>query len=250
MSSSCCPYRNRVHGIMSSSDPNPAPQPAGVPSAPVLTAWPTSAQLAAAFLLGVVTTLLAVYAYSSSRTSTRPSDLQRGSENAYRVDLNHAERAELMQLPGVGDALADRVLEHRRQHGPFRNVDDLRTVSGMGPATLERLRPHIQVTADDPEAEEMPAPNLSPSPTRSTGKKESSLKEPIDINRATLDDLQRLPGIGPKMAQRILDERQKKPFEKIEDLRRVSGIGPKTLEKLRPCVKVGTPSNPRVAASD
>jgi competence protein ComEA len=60
----------------------------------------------------------------------------------------------------------------------------------------------------------------------------------MDINEASLQELQRLPGIGPKLAQRIVDERQKAPFKSVEDLRRVSGIGAKTLERLRPHVTV------------
>jgi competence protein ComEA len=53
--------------------------------------------------------------------------------------------------------------------------------------------------------------------------------------------LQKLPGIGPRLAQRILDERAKSVFKSVDDLRRVSGIGPKTLEKLRAYVTVGEP---------
>lgn len=71
------------------------------------------------------------------------------------------------------------------------------------------------------------------------GKKEMALEGPIDINRATAADLQRLPGIGPKLSQRIVDERQKGPFKSVAELRRVPGIGPKILEKLRPHVTVG-----------
>jgi competence protein ComEA len=61
---------------------------------------------------------------------------------------------------------------------------------------------------------------------------------PIDLNRAGPGELRQLPGVGPKLAQRIADERDKRPFESIEDLRRVSGIGPKTLEKIRPFVVI------------
>jgi competence protein ComEA len=71
-----------------------------------------------------------------------------------------------------------------------------------------------------------------------TSKKVDSLREPIDVNRAAVEELQKLPGVGPKLAQRIADERMKKPFAAVDDLRRVSGIGPKTLEKLRPFIRV------------
>jgi competence protein ComEA len=62
------------------------------------------------------------------------------------------------------------------------------------------------------------------------------LTSPIDINHADQAELQKLPGIGPKLSQRILDERAKGPFKSIDELRRVPGIGPKTLEKVRPFV--------------
>lgn len=55
----------------------------------------------------------------------------------------------------------------------------------------------------------------------------------LDPNRASLADLQTLPGIGPAMARRIADERSVAPFREAEDLLRVKGIGPAKLEKLR-----------------
>lgn len=58
----------------------------------------------------------------------------------------------------------------------------------------------------------------------------------VDINRATVDDLVALPGIGPALAARIVDARGKQMFARIEDLVRVRGIGPATLERLRPLV--------------
>ena len=86
-------------------------------------------------------------------------------------------------------------------------------------------------------------------PAKPGGSKIEKLRDPVDVNHASAEGLQRLPGIGPKLAQRILDERGKKPFRTVDDLRRVSGIGPRILERLRPFVVV-TPVEDRLAASD
>ena len=61
----------------------------------------------------------------------------------------------------------------------------------------------------------------------------------VNINRATLEELQALPGIGPAMAQRIVEYRKKNPpFRKVEDLLIIRGISRSKLEKLRDRVKV------------
>lgn len=56
------------------------------------------------------------------------------------VDVNRASAAELETLPGIGPALARRIMESRAEAGPFRSADDLLRVRGIGPATLERIR--------------------------------------------------------------------------------------------------------------
>ncbi len=60
------------------------------------------------------------------------------------VDVNRADTLALQALPGVGPALARRILE-ARSRAPFRTVDDLLLVRGIGPATLARLRPLVTV---------------------------------------------------------------------------------------------------------
>ena len=62
------------------------------------------------------------------------------------MDLNTATAAELEALPGVGPALAARIVAHRSRHGRFRSVDALEGVPGIGAATLERIRPHARAT--------------------------------------------------------------------------------------------------------
>ncbi|HEY2956233.1 MAG TPA: helix-hairpin-helix domain-containing protein [Candidatus Eisenbacteria bacterium] len=66
------------------------------------------------------------------------------------LDLNRAGADELDALPGIGPVLARRILEHRRRNGPFRRIEELRAVRGVGPRLLARLRPRVSVGA--PEA--------------------------------------------------------------------------------------------------
>lgn len=60
------------------------------------------------------------------------------------VHVNRAAAAELQRLPGVGPVLAGRILEHRRTHGPFRDLADLRRVKGIGARTAARLSGRIR----------------------------------------------------------------------------------------------------------
>jgi competence protein ComEA len=61
----------------------------------------------------------------------------------FQVDVNRAGWPELIQLPGIGPTLAQRLIDEREQNGQFRDVDDLTRVNGLGPRTLERVRPYI-----------------------------------------------------------------------------------------------------------
>lgn len=59
------------------------------------------------------------------------------------VDVNRAPAGELDSLPGIGASTAERIVEHRRDRGPFLRVDDLLEVKGVGPAKLATLAPLI-----------------------------------------------------------------------------------------------------------
>ena len=61
------------------------------------------------------------------------------------TNLNSAGLEELMALPGIGEVRAGAIIEYREQHGPFRSVDELVDVSGIGWATVDRIRPLVTV---------------------------------------------------------------------------------------------------------
>jgi len=74
------------------------------------------------------------------------------------------------------------------------------------------------------------------------GKAHRSSRKPmltglVNPNKASLEALQALPGVGEKMAARIVEERGNGPFKDLEDLQRVKGIGPKKAEKMRPWLR-------------
>lgn len=62
-----------------------------------------------------------------------------------RINVNTASQAELELLPGIGPALATRIIEHRTANGRFKTVDSLDAVKGIGPKMLEKLRPLVSV---------------------------------------------------------------------------------------------------------
>jgi len=66
---------------------------------------------------------------------------------AFEVDLNAATWPELAQLPDVGEVLAKRIVESRETEGPFLDHDGLRRVRGIGPKTLNRIRPYLRPMA-------------------------------------------------------------------------------------------------------
>jgi competence protein ComEA len=220
---------------------SPPPSISASPPAAIPTSWPRSAQLSLAFLLGAGTALLLVYTLNSSHWTTQPAVREQGVAVGYRVDLNRADHAELLQLPGVGEPTAKRIEDYRHVHGPFQSVDDLSNVNRMGPAALRRLRPWVTV---DNEPDARPARNAAPAKAKRPrgGNKAALLKERVNINRASLTELQRVPWIGPTTAQRIIEERQKRPFRSVDELRRVKGVGVKKLEYMRPYVTVGDDS--------
>jgi competence protein ComEA len=90
-----------------------------------------------------------------------------------------------------------------------------------------------------PAAAQQPSPAKAAKPAAGAAKPAETTTAPVNINTATLAQLESLPGVGTKAAERILEYRQKNGnFKKIEDLMNVQGIGEKSFLKLKPLLTV------------
>lgn len=68
-----------------------------------------------------------------------------GSQKESKVNINKADETELQNLPGVGPAKAAAIVEYRNTSGPFKTVDDLKNISGIGDKTFEKLKDLIGI---------------------------------------------------------------------------------------------------------
>jgi competence protein ComEA len=145
--------------------------------------------------------------------------------DSWRININEASVEELVALPRVGPAFAQRIVDYREENGPFVTEADVLKVSGVGPAVMKGIRDLIHYGEIDPQLlRERQAE------TR-TGK--------ININLATAEELTEIKGVGPATAKRIIQYREENQrFRTVDDLLNVSGIGPATLKRMRDQVTV------------
>ncbi|MEP7330397.1 MAG: helix-hairpin-helix domain-containing protein [Betaproteobacteria bacterium] len=81
---------------------------------------------------------------------------------AAALNLNTATKEELVALNGIGPAKAQAILDYRKANGPFKSVDDLRNVKGIGAKRLEKLRPELAVVNNPTKVAAAPAAKVDP----------------------------------------------------------------------------------------
>jgi competence ComEA-like helix-hairpin-helix protein len=171
------------------------------------------------------------------RDSVAVADLRRRPlAPGERLDPNTASADELDRLPHVGPSLAARIVERRATHGRFRTLADLDSVEGVGPSLLRDAGPHLALA---PAATAAPAAKLATAAEGAgTGRGGGSASALLDLNTATAAELEALPGVGPALARRIVESRQREGrFRSVAELDRVPGIGPSMLSRLAPRVR-------------
>jgi competence ComEA-like helix-hairpin-helix protein len=84
------------------------------------------------------------------------------------ININTANSEELQQVPGIGPATAEKILQMRKSYGAFKSVDDLLSIRGIGKKRLEKMRKYLTVSKST-------APNRGPHPEVSRG----SPKKPV-----------------------------------------------------------------------
>lgn len=145
------------------------------------------------------------------------AELARPLGDGERIDADRADVRQLGRLPGVGPALARRIVANRESLGAFGGIGGLDRVPGIGPATLARLAPHLTFSGRAAEAL-----------TRDTIRL-------VSLNDASVAELELLPGIGAARARAIVAFRDSAgPFRHATELDRVPGISNALMKRLLP----------------
>lgn len=67
------------------------------------------------------------------------------NEMPTKININTASKQQLMRLPGIGSVLAQRIIEYREKNGPFKAIEELLNVKGIGPKIFEKIKDRIRV---------------------------------------------------------------------------------------------------------
>jgi competence protein ComEA len=182
------------------------------------------------------------------------------------IDLNSASEKELESIKGIGPATAKKIIDGR----PYKSVDEL-SKTGIPAKAIEAIKPLVKVGSSAPSA--VPASPAKPAAPQKASAKDTAVKaEPsapaqalqkatapaatavktqakaaattavklatgqkININKATKEQLEALPEVGPVKAQAIIDGR---PYKKIDDVMKIKGIKEGTFGKIKDVITV------------
>ena len=104
------------------------------------------------------------------------------------VNINTATKEELTTLKGIGDKRAQDIIDYRTKNGPFKTIDDLEKVPGIGPGTMKQIRSQLSTTGktavDKPADTKSKADSAKPVKTAETKKAEPAKADPTKTDKA------------------------------------------------------------------
>ncbi|XP_011310028.1 endonuclease/exonuclease/phosphatase family domain-containing protein 1 [Fopius arisanus] len=148
-----------------------------------------------------------------------------------QLNINTATEEELMTLPGITRNIAVNIVSHRRLIGRFNRIEDVALVSGVGAQKLENIKLEVYVTSV----------NGSGTSSRASTTLDSmgNTESPVDVNLASVFDLQTLPGVDQELASRIVEKRAKHGwYHSLDEIAKLRGMGKHRFAMIKPHLKI------------
>ena len=168
---------------------------------------------------------------AAAKSGTKSAGTSEPKAKSEKVNLNTADAAALEELPGIGPAHAKAIIAAR----PFKSVDELEKVRGVGKSRGDALKDLVTITEQAAAKTATTKGTAAKSAATTKDMPKPKPGEKININTASKDELDVLPGIGPVRAQAIIDGR---PFKTIEDVMKVKGIKEGEFGKIKDMITV------------
>jgi competence protein ComEA len=185
-------------------------------------------------------TLGAAMAETPKTKTTKSAAATTKEATAGKVNLNTADVSALEELPGIGAVTAKAIVDGR----PWKSIDDLDKIRGLGKARIAALRELVTLGEEPAPVTKAAAKAVTAkaAPATSTETKETKKAmakavpgQKVNINTASKEELDALPGIGPVKAQAIIEGR---PFKTIDDIKNVKGIKDGEFSKIQDMITV------------
>lgn len=169
-----------------------------------------------------------------------------GTAIAFPIDINAATAEELMNINGIGEVTAEKIISYREENGCFCSLDDLLNVEGIGSKKFADIKDYLYIDSEiaAKAAETAVSESALPESREETSTVSVSAvlpgepDLPLDLNTASAEELMSISGVGEATAEAIIEYANTVGFDDVSDLMNISGIGEKRFEAIAPYVYV------------